>query len=169
MPRRCIKNPQKNYKANAENFTKHMTSRVSRREWHLIIGLLVVVLIGLIVSASFLAFQMNDLASSVKPSEKPCPIEVANATMNTTQKNYTLLFFMEDGCPFCQAQAPAIANLSLKHDVMTINLTSDPNGKSLAKQWNVTTTPTTIVLSNGNETTRFIGVTSEKTISASLL
>ena len=166
MSRRCIKIHQQNYKANAENLTNHMNPRVDRRERRLVIGLLAILIIGLLLATSLIVVSVNNM----KPAEKPCPIviqDTCNSTKNATKPVYTILFFMEDGCPFCQAQAPTIANLSLKHDITTIDLTSNPNGKDLAKQWNVTTTPTIIVLSNGNETTRFTGVTSEKTILSS--
>ena len=96
-----------------------------------------------------------------------CPVIVVNKTVTsttTTKPVFSIVYFMEDGCPYCAQQTPIINDIAKTHNVSVINLTSDIVGPSAVKQYNVSTTPTTIILKNGKEVTRFTGITDEKTI-----
>jgi thiol-disulfide isomerase/thioredoxin len=136
----------------------------------ILIGIFIaaVVIWGLTVAATFTAMQ---------PAPKePCPVVLVNVTANVTATPapktphpvVTILFFMEDNCPFCAQQAPIMNALAPTHNITTINLTSNPNGAALAKQWNISTTPTTIILHNGKEYQRFTSVTDQTTLAAAM-
>jgi hypothetical protein len=80
----------------------------------------------------------------------------------------TLLYFTAGAnCSVCVQQDPAIQAIATSHTVQTY-LSTDTNSTAVFTQYNVVSTPTTIVLKNGVETTRFVGLTDEATILAAM-
>lgn len=99
-----------------------------------------------------------------KPATSPDPCSNGACSVNYTTpksgatvkpKATTILFFKEDGCPYCAQEQPVINDIAKAHNVTTINLTSNPAGKNLTKEFNVTKTPTVIVLKNNTVTAQF--------------
>jgi thioredoxin 1 len=125
----------------------------------------IVLIVGMLLTASVvLALGM------ITPTPTTCPIGkiiVVNKTVTakaTSKPTVSVLYFMENGCPYCEQQTPIIQDIAKNHNVTTINLTSDVLGPTAVKQYNVSTTPTTIIFKNGKESARFVTVTSEQTI-----
>lgn len=140
-----------------------------------ILAIALAIVIGLwITSVAIQTITINNLAN--KP-EKPCPIILVNKTVNATKpatKNatvkpivkpvFSIIYIEQNGCEFCAAQRPAIDAIAKNHDVTIINLTTDQGAPAIIKQYGIATTPTTIILKNGKEITRFTTVQSEATI-----
>jgi thiol-disulfide isomerase/thioredoxin len=133
-----------------------------------ILAIALVIIIGLWgLSVAIQTITINNLANSKQ--EKPCPIIIVNRTVNATVKpTMSIIYFNQDGCEYCAAQNPAIQDIAKTHMVTVINLTTNSTGTALIKQWDIKTTPTTIILKNGKEVKRFDTVQSEATILGSL-
>ena len=90
-------------------------------------------------------------------------VDATKIQQNKTQlnkQNTKLLYFYQDDCPYCVEMEPTIARLvSGGYHVRMINLTSDPNGKTLVKQYGIVSTPT-LILNNSvtNKNTTLVGV-----------
>ncbi len=76
--------------------------------------------------------------------------------------------FYENMCPPCTSMIPTIINISKSSDkvkVVMINM-SDDNTKKLTKEYEVSASPTIIVLKDGKIKKGFVGATSEENIMA---
>lgn len=156
-----------------------------RRRTHLAIVLVfAIMLVGWGATAVYLTGQARPAP------EAPCPVTYVNLTQTTVAKPVvvtpsvkpsvttsaqvtpspkpvtTLLYIMEDNCSVCEQQAPIIQAIAASgHTVNTVNL-FNASGPAIVAQYNVTETPTMIVL-NGNTTiARFVGLTTEAQILA---
>ena len=81
----------------------------------------------------------------------------------------TLLDFSAEWCAPCKAQAPIINNLihTYKDRAAVIEINIDEN-RDFATQHMVQSIPTLIILKDGKEIKRFVGLQTEITISKSL-
>jgi thioredoxin-like negative regulator of GroEL len=78
----------------------------------------------------------------------------------------TVLFFYEPNCPYCQAleSTRSFHQLENTSKVTVISIQSYTN--SLTGQYNVTTSPTLILLNNGHEVGRWVAPTDASAINA---
>ncbi len=77
-----------------------------------------------------------------------------------------VLDFYENMCPPCTSMIPTIINISKSSDdvkVVMINL-SDSNTTKLAEKYQVSASPTIIILKDGEVIDGFVGATSEENI-----
>jgi thiol-disulfide isomerase/thioredoxin len=136
-----------------------------RRQKQALVVFFGVIILGLAVFSGMQYFAYNNLKD--KP-EKPCPIIVVNKTVNATvptaAAQFSILYFTQEGCPFCAQQTPIINNVASHVNVTTVDLTTNSSGPALIQQWRVVTTPTTVVLKDGKEVARFTTVTDATTI-----
>ena len=81
----------------------------------------------------------------------------------------TLIDFWAEWCGPCKMIAPMIDELSAEYDgkvkVGKINIDNEPD---LAVRFNVNSIPTILIIRDGEEAKRFIGVTSKSDIAAAL-
>ncbi|MDK1020504.1 MAG: thioredoxin [Candidatus Hydrogenedentes bacterium] len=81
----------------------------------------------------------------------------------------TLIDFWAEWCGPCKMIAPMIDELSAEYDgkvkVGKINIDNEPD---LAVRFNVNSIPTLLIIRDGEEAKRFIGVTSKSDIAAAL-
>lgn len=97
--------------------------------------------------------------------EKPCPDcvvknEPVMSVIKTTQPvaKKTLVFLYSDDCSFCEKMKPVVDSITAKgYNVQQINVIT-------TTKYNATETPTSIVLQDGKEIARFVGVTSEQSL-----
>ncbi len=78
--------------------------------------------------------------------------------------------FYENMCPPCNLMIPTIINISKSSDlvkVVMVNI-SDANTASLAKKYEVSATPTIIILKDGEVKNNFVGATSEEVLMKAL-
>lgn len=77
-----------------------------------------------------------------------------------------VLDFYENMCPPCTSMIPTIINISKSSDdvkVVMINL-SDSNTSKLSEKYQVSASPTIVILKNGKVIEGFVGATSEENI-----
>lgn len=107
-------------------------------------------------SASKTASTTAHTATSASASAKPVP------------PHLRVLFFYEANCPYCQALEPNVTKLQKtyagKVPVQSIENYASP----LASQYKVSSVPTLILLNNGHEVGRCVGVTNTTRISAQI-
>ena len=81
----------------------------------------------------------------------------------------TLIDFWAEWCGPCKMIAPMIDELSAEYDgkakVVKINI---DNEQDLAVRFNVNSIPTLLIIKDGEEAKRFIGVTSKSDVAAAL-
>ena len=81
----------------------------------------------------------------------------------------TLIDFWAEWCGPCKMIAPMIDELSTEYDgkakVGKINIDNEPD---LAVRFNVNSIPTLLIIKDGEEAKRFIGVTSKSEVAAAL-
>ena len=81
----------------------------------------------------------------------------------------TLIDFWAEWCGPCKMIAPMIDELSTEYDgkakVVKINIDNEPD---LAVRFNVNSIPTLLIIKDGEEAKRFIGVTSKSDVAAAL-
>ena len=65
-----------------------------------------------------------------------------------------LLYFSAPWCGPCRALGPILDELSTKYSIKKINIDNQPE---IAREYGITSIPTTILLVNGQETERKIG------------
>jgi len=78
--------------------------------------------------------------------------------------------FYENLCPPCTSMIPTIINISKSSDnvkVVMINM-SDDNTKKVTKEYEVSASPTIIILKDGKVKDGFVGATSEEKIMAAI-
>ncbi len=81
-----------------------------------------------------------------------------------------VLDFYENMCPPCTSMIPTIINISKSSDdvkVVMINMSEDDTAK-LTKMYEVSASPTIIILKDGETKDGFVGATSEEKIMASI-
>ena len=71
------------------------------------------------------------------------------------------IYFSAPGSGPCQTFSPVMDKVAEKYPVHKVNVEEKPE---LADQYNVKKVPTTILVDDGNELTRHIGIASEDTI-----
>jgi thioredoxin 1 len=96
--------------------------------------------------------------------------ELSQSNFDTeVQNGVTLLDFWAEWCGPCKAVAPVIDQLAKDYEgkarVAKINV---DNEGALAERFNVSSIPTLLVMKNGAEVKRFIGVTSKSDLAAAL-
>ena len=87
------------------------------------------------------------------------------AQVNQTQKK-TLVFLYMTNCHYCEQMKPIIDDLIVKSysgnfEVIHVNIDTTPGA---AVQYGVVSTPTMVILQNGKEINRFVGVVDENTL-----
>lgn len=105
------------------------------------------------------------------PTVSPTPVPRPTVTPTPTpasKPTALLLFFTQDGCPYCAQMAPVIQDIARTHTVQTINLTGDPTANRAIQMYNITVTPTMLVYKGSTEIARFTDVTPEATILAAM-
>jgi len=87
----------------------------------------------------------------------------------TVAEGVTLIDFWAEWCGPCKMIAPMIDELAAEYDgkakVVKINIDNEPD---LAVRFNVNSIPTLLIIKNGEEANRFIGVRSKSDIAAAL-
>ena len=87
----------------------------------------------------------------------------------TVSQGITLIDFWAEWCGPCKMIAPMIDELSTEYDgkakVVKINIDNEPD---LAVRFNVNSIPTLLIIKDGEEAKRFIGVTSKSDVAAAL-
>lgn len=85
------------------------------------------------------------------------------------KKGVSLVDFNAPWCAPCRAQEPVIKKLTTayQHRAAIIEINIDKH-HSLATEYGVQSIPTLIIFKDGREIKRFVGLQSEKTITASL-
>lgn len=81
-----------------------------------------------------------------------------------------VLEFSSNMCPPCLLMVPTMINLAKKNEdikVATIN-TSESNTEKTSQKYNINSTPTILIIKDGEIQKSFIGATSEKTIQKEL-
>lgn len=86
-----------------------------------------------------------------------------------SRKGVVLIDFNAIGSAPCKMQLPIIKQLSKQyHDKVTVIIIDVDNSKALATSFRITSIPTLIVLKNGREAKRFIGLQNIKTLADAL-
>ena len=108
----------------------------------------------------------NQATPTATPTSTPTP--TPKPTPKPTPPHLTVLFFYEPNCPYCEALQPNVTKLETTYagKVPVERVQSYTN--ELTDQYNVTTSPTLILLNNGHEVGRWVGVTSTTGISAKI-
>jgi thioredoxin 1 len=65
-----------------------------------------------------------------------------------------LLYFSAPWCGPCRALGPILDELSTKYSIKKVNIDNQPE---IAREYGITSIPTTILLVNGKETERKVG------------
>lgn len=135
------------------------------------LGILAIVI--LLVTASSVVW----MSWQAQSNKEPCTVKIVNVTsnatteqtnqsaVNTTQKKTLVFLYMTD-CPYCEQMKPTIDDLIVKSyggpfEVTHVNIDSTPGA---AVQYNVASTPTIVILQNGTEVGRYVGLTDETTL-----
>jgi thioredoxin 1 len=85
------------------------------------------------------------------------------------REGVALVDFNAIGSAPCIRQLPIIEQLSKQyHDKVTVIIIDVDNNKELATSFRITSIPTLIVLKNGREAKRFVGLQSIKTLTDAL-
>lgn len=97
-------------------------------------------------------------------------VELTDANFETTtSKGVTLVDFWAEWCGPCKAIAPLLDELASEYDgkvtVAKVDVDSQVN---LAQKFGVSAIPTLVLLSDGEEKTRFVGVTSKSDLKKAL-
>jgi len=87
----------------------------------------------------------------------------------TVAQGITLIDFWAEWCGPCKMIAPMIDELAAEYDgkVKVVKINID-NEADLAVRFNVNSIPTLLIIRDGEEAKRFIGVTSKSDIAAAL-
>jgi thioredoxin 1 len=96
--------------------------------------------------------------------------EITTANFDATTKDgVTLVDFWAEWCGPCKMIAPMIDELTAEFDgkakVGKVNIDNEPD---LAAKYNVSSIPTLLVLKDGEEANRFIGVTAKAELAAAI-
>ncbi len=140
------------------------------------IGLLIgiVVFIGALVTITVIYYSNNG-------NQEELVEEAANVgIIRVTDENYeeevlksdkiVVLDFYENMCPPCTSMIPTIINISKSSDdvkVVMINL-SDDNTSKISEKYQVSASPTIIILKDGEVKDGFVGATSEEVLMAAI-
>jgi len=113
------------------------------------------------------ASSASQTASS-KASTTAHTTTAASAPAKPVPPHLKVLFFYDASCPYCQALEPHVTQLQKtyagKVPVQSIENYASP----LASQYKVSSVPTLILLNNGHEVGRWVGVTNTTRISAKI-
>jgi thioredoxin-like negative regulator of GroEL len=97
--------------------------------------------------------------STPTPTKIATPVPTATPVVTQTK---TLVFLYMSNCPYCDQMKPIINDLIAKScSVTQIDTDSDPGAWV---RYNASSAPTIIVLQNGKEVQRFVGVVDEQTL-----
>ncbi len=87
----------------------------------------------------------------------------------TVAEGITLIDFWAEWCAPCKMIAPMINELAAEYNgKVKVGKVNIDNESGLAERYNVNSIPTLLIIKNGEEANRFIGVTSKSNIVAAL-
>lgn len=87
----------------------------------------------------------------------------------TTKSGITLVDFWAEWCGPCRMMSPVLDKLSAQYtDGVTIGKVNVDNEMELAQKFGVSSIPTLVLLKDGTEIKRYVGVTPERELAAAI-
>lgn len=125
-----------------------------------------------ILAAVYFLFLDRLTATAPTPNRGPAP-EIVNLTGQTFQRaadsGVLAIDFWAVWCGPCKLQAPIIDSLAARYSGMATIAKVDVDSEgALANRFNIEGIPTVVILKNGVEHARFVGLTQEDELSKSL-
>jgi thioredoxin len=115
--------------------------------------------------------KMRELAEKMEGAESSAPIQVTDSNFNNTIKNHSLIAIdcWAPWCGPCQMMTPIIDELSRKYtgEIAFGKLNVDENPET-AKRFNIMGIPTLLVVKNGVEVDRLVGLAPKMMIESRL-
>ena len=127
----------------------------------LIIGLTVLFIIGMIILSKYLN---NKIEVS---KEEESAMEVLNVTSANFEEEVlnsdktVLIDFYADWCGPCKMFSPIIESVAVENEEIKVVKINVDNEQDLAMRYSVMSIPTTVVIKNGQEANRVVGMVSK--------